>query len=273
MIRKLVLLSLWAIGFGPVINAQELYVFTEPASNMPAKSISGKYTAKLLEGEHSGKLEQRHTPEVMFGINKKWMVHAVSTFSNMYSSGVQWESARLYAKWRFYSQDEVHRHFRMAAFLQGSYSRNEPYYDELSLEGDQSGLQYGIIATQLVNKLAVSATVSNVQVLQSERWPEQSPPSYPYQAIDYTLSAGYLLFPRSYTDYKQTNLNLYVEFLGQRTYDLKRYYVDLAPAIQLIFNSNAKLNIGYRFELNSDMHRMARNSWLISFERTFLNAL
>jgi len=87
------------------------------------------------------------------------------------------------------------------------------------------------------------------------------------------VSAGYLLFPRNYTSYKQTNLNLYVELLGQNTYDLKRYYADLAPAIQLIFNSNAKLNIGYRFELGSDMHRMSAQSWLISFERTFLNAL
>jgi len=253
--------------------AQELYVFSEPASNMPAKSISAKYSLKLLEGTHSGRTEQRHTPEVMFGLNKKWMVHATGSFSDMYSSGVQWESVKLYAKYRFLSYDEVHKHFRMAAFLQGSYSRNDPYYDELSLDGDQSGIQYGIIATQLVNKLAVSATLSNVQILQSSRWPKQSSPSYPYQAIDYTVSARYLLFPRNYTSYKQTNLNLYVELLGQKTYDLKRYYTDLAPAIQLIFNSNAKLNIGYRFELGSDMHRMAAQSWLISFERTFLNAL
>jgi len=33
------------------------------------------------------------------------------------------------------------------------------------------------------------------------------------------------------------------------------------------------LNIGYRFELSGDMQRMTSSSWLISFERTFLNAL
>lgn len=271
--RFFILIVLALHSFNQQGIGQELYVFTEPASNMPAKSISMKYGWKFLEGEHSNRFEQRHSPEIMFGLSKNWMIHVGNSFSDMYSSGVRWESARLYAKYRFLSKDDVHKHFRMAAFAQASYSRNEANYDELSLEGDQSGIQYGIIATQLVNKLAVSATVSNVQILQSSRWPKQSPPSYPYQAIDYTVSAGYLLFPRAYTDYRQTNLNLYLELLGQKTYDLDRYYVDLAPAVQFIFNSNAKLNIGYRFELRGDMHRMADRSWMISFERTFLNAL
>jgi hypothetical protein len=47
----------------------------------------------------------------------------------------------------------------------------------------------------------------------------------------------------------------------------------MAPALQLIFNSNTKLNFGYRFQLGGTMQRMAKTSWLISIERTFLNAL
>ncbi|MFM9909641.1 MAG: hypothetical protein ACKVOW_09840 [Chitinophagaceae bacterium] len=253
--------------------SQELYVFTEPASNMPAKSITAKYSLKLLDGYHSKKTEQRHAPEIMIGINKKWMLHLATSFSDMYSSNVRWESARLYAKYRFLSFDEVHKHFRMAFFAQGSLSRNNPFYDELSLEGDQPGFQIGVIATQLINKIAVSASFSNVQVLQQSRWNKDYPQVYPFQAIDYSLSAGYLLLPRSYTNYKQTNLNLYIELLGQRTYDLAHYFADIAPSIQLIFNSNSKLNIGYRVQLGGDMHRMATKSWMISFERTFLNAL
>lgn len=64
-----------------------------------------------------------------------------------------------------------------------------------------------------------------------------------------------------------------MELLGEQTMDVKRYCIDLAPAVQLIFNSNSKLNIGYRFQLSSNMQRMAANSWQVSFERTFLNAL
>ncbi len=251
--------------------AQELYPYTEPASNMPARSISAKYTFRWQEGYHSQRTEQRHTPEIMFGLNKKWMIHGSASFSDMYSSNLRWESARLYTKYRFLSVDEVHRHFRMAAFAAGSYSVNDPFYDELSLEGDQSGFQYGVIATQLLNKLAVSASLSNVQVLDKSR--KNAYQLYPYQALDYTISAGYLLFPRSYESYRQVNVNLYCELMGQKTYDLSRYFWDIAPALQLIFNSNAKLNIGYRVEGRSNMHRMTTRSWMISFERTFLNAL
>ena len=91
--------------------------------------------------------------------------------------------------------------------------------------------------------------------------------------MSYSLSAGYLLFPRKYESYKQTNLNIYTEFLAQQTLDKKRYYADLAPGIQFIFNSNSKLNLGYRFQLGGDMSRMTRSSFLLSFERTFFGVL
>jgi hypothetical protein len=91
--------------------------------------------------------------------------------------------------------------------------------------------------------------------------------------MNYSLSAGYLLFPKEYTDYKQMNLNLYAEILAQQTLDQKKHYIDIAPALQFIFNSNFKVNIGYRFQVTGNMERMATNSWQISLERTFLNAL
>ena len=269
--RKWVLLLVHFCCVIMIAESQELYVFTEPASNMPARSISAKYTAKLLEGYHSRRLEQRHTPEIMFGLNKNWMLHVATTFSDMYSSNIRWESARLYAKYRFLSVDDVHKHFRIAAFAEVAHSANDLFYDELALEGDQSGVQGGLIFTQLVKKLAVSATVSYLQVTTPKAKPFAE--AYPYQAFNYTASAGYLILPVNYTDYKQTNLNLYAELIGQQTLDRKRYFVDFAPALQLIFNSNTKLNLGYRFQLNSNMHRMALRSWLVSFERTFLNAL
>ena len=98
-------------------------------------------------------------------------------------------------------------------------------------------------------------------------------PERNYSGMNYSLSAGYLLFPKEYTDYKQTNLNIYTEFLAAQTLDRQTWYIDAAPAIQLIFNSNSKLNVGYRFQLSGDMERMSKTQWLISFERTFLNAL
>ena len=268
---KLLLAVILLVSSISSVSGQELYVFSEPASNMPSGSISAKYTAKFLKGYHTNRLEQRHTPEIMFGFNKKLMVHVAGSFSDMYTSNLRWESARIYAKYRFISVDDVHKHFRVAAFGEASYSRNDYFYDELSMEGDQSGVQAGLIITQLWNKLAVSSTLSLLQVTTEKAKP--FPEAYPYQSFNYSASAGYLVLPFSYTDYKQTNLNIYAELIGQQTLDRKLYFVDLAPAIQLIFNSNAKLNIGYRFQLNSNMHRMAVRSWLIGFERTFLGAL
>lgn len=257
------------------LYAQELYVFSEPASNMPAKALSLKYTGKFLEGYHSGKTEQRQALAAQMGLNKKWMVRAATTISDMYSYPVtRWESINLYAKYRFLSRDEVHKHFRAAAFMEASYSRNDLFYDELSLEGDQSGVQAGLVLTQLLHKLALSSTLSVTQVIHQQRREDNSPQGlYPYSSFNYSLSAGYLLFPRKYVSYKQTNFNLYLELLGSNTLDKNLHFVDLAPAVQFIFNSNTKVNAGYRFQMSGNMHRMATESLLISVETTFLNVL
>jgi len=257
-------------------EAQELYVYTEPASNMPAHSLSAKLSANLIGRQqgNSNRFMQRYTPEIMLGLNKKWMVHVGGTFADMHTTNFRWESVYLYGKYRFLSKDELHSHFRMAAFVDGSYTRSPFHYEEITLQGDRSGVQLGLIATQLWNKLAISGIVSHTQVLDESRNDKVVYiPERIYQAMNYSLSAGYLVLPFQYTDYKQTNLNIYTEVLAQQSLDRKAYYVDLAPALQLIFNSNAKLNLGYRFQLDGDMERMTESSWLISFERTFLNAL
>ncbi len=262
-----------SIAFTAITEAQELYPFTEPASNMPAKSMSLKLAAMYGRGVHGDKIGQRYVPEVMFGLSKKWMVHGNVTFSDMYQSYIYFESVRTYAKYRFLSNDDVHKHFRMAAFAAAAYSRNHLQHNELNLMGDQSGVQVGLIATQLWNKLAISGTASLTEVLDESR--NNKPQEYAYQSLNYSLSAGYLVFPRNYTDYNQTNLNLYFEILGARNLDweYEKYYIDFAPALQLIFKSTSKLNLGYRFQFRSDIYRNMENSWMLSYEYIFLNAL
>ena len=258
-----------------ISRGQELYPYTEPASNMPARSMSLKLSGMFGKGVHGNGIEQRYSPEVMFGLSKKWMVHAGVTFSNMYENFYYYESARVYAKYRFLSNDEVHEHFRMAAFATAAYSRNRLQHNELNLMGDHSGVQVGVIATQLWNKLAVSGTASLIEVFDKKRNDKTLPQQYAFESFNYSLSAGYLVLPVEYKDYNQTNLNLYAELLGGRNLDWKyeKYFVDLAPAIQLIFKSSSKLNVGYRFQLKSDIYRNMKDSWMISYEHIFLNAL
>lgn len=257
-------------------KGQELYVYTDPASNIPANSISAKINSNFITTQHPyDRFMQRYTPEIMLGVNKKLMLRAGATFADMHTKQFRWESVYAYAKYRFLSKDELHSHFRMAAFAEAGYTRSPFHFDDVSVQGDKSGVQLGVIATQLWHKLAVSATVSHTQVLDETRFDKNFIyiPSGIFQVMSYSLSAGYLLLPFDYKDYRQTNVNLYTELLLQQSLDRKAYYADLAPAIQFIFQSNTKLNIGYRLQVGGDMLRMAKTSWQVSVERTFLNAL
>lgn len=248
------------------LTAQELYVFSEPASNMPAHSLSVKENWKVQKNKYTGTRDSRYTTELMFGINKNLMVHTVASFSNMYSGGQQFEGGKLYAKYRIFSKDDLFSHLRIAAYAEGAITRKESMYDEYSFDGDKSGVGGGAIITQLLHKFAISGTTGFK--VTSDPYGNSG-----FTVINYSLSAGYLLLPKTYTDYKQTNLNLYLELLGGATTRRGGRYLDIAPAAQLIFNSQAKLNLGYRFQVDGNMYRMAEKSWMISFEWLFLNAL
>ena len=270
-----IIISIVFLFTGSRMTGQELYVFSEPASNMPAHSISVKLTGHFVTNDNIySRFSQRIMPQVMFGISKKVMIHIGGTIGNMHTPDFRYESVSFYAKYRFLSNDDIHKHFRMAVFADASATKTPFHYDEITLMGDKSGIEAGIIATQLLNKFALSGTVSHTQVLDKSRNNKVIyVPARLYQSINYSLSGGYLLLPKEYTDYKQMNLNLYTELLGEKSLDSKKYCLDLAPAVQFIFNSNFKANIGYRFQLSGNMSRMSNNSWQVSFERTFLNAL
>ena len=195
-----------------------------------------------------------------------------SAFSNYYRlDKLQFDGARIYAKYRFLSNDNLHKHFRLAAFAEGGFTRNEYLYDEMSLDGDNNGLQGGLIATQLINKVAVSATTSYLRIFTKNDEEHHSVLNHSSQMMSYSLSAGYLLLPKEYVDYKQMNLNLYLELLGAKCLDNNRYFVDIAPAVQFIFNSNTKINIGGRFQVQGNMLRVGQRALEIGLERTILN--
>jgi hypothetical protein len=257
---------------------QELYVFTDPASNVPKSSVSLKYAGKWvrernLDHEHG---LVRHMLESSLGVSRHLMLRPAITMGNMYSgypsTDNKFESLSLYAKWRIYSQDDVHKHLRAALFMKGVYSRNNLKFDEITADGDQTGIQAGMVLTKLQRKLAVSSSLSFIELLDKERFMKYyGPRNFGYQSFHYSLSAGYLLFPRKYQGYRQTNFNLYCELLGSNGIDKGYAILDIAPAAQLIFNSNTKLNIGYRTQLSSNAYRMSRSGFQVSIERTFLN--
>jgi len=265
------LMLLLALGWCLSAGAQELYVYSEPASNMPAHSLASKLSTLLDRTDR--RTSQRYMAELMAGLSSQLMVHVGTSFSNMPAGRLRWESVYAYSKYRFLSHDDMHRHFRMAAFAEAAYSQRPVQTGELNFQGERSGVQLGVIATQLVGRMALSATVSHSQALDAERFDHNAYSPYPYQSLNYSLSGGLLVLPFSYTSYRQLNLNIYLELLGQRTLDRKTFYTDLAPSIQFLFNSNSKLNLGYRFEVGGNQLRNMDRGFLVSFEHSFFNAI
>jgi len=268
------LLFLGLITFHSEVISQELYVFGEPASNMPGKSLGLKYSLKTAKeiGEDLGYTSSRNMLEAQFGLSKKWMIHPSVTFSDMYASRkMKFESFGFYAKYRFLSIDGIHKHFRSALFLKSVLSKNDLKYEELTTDGDHTAIQGGLILTQLIHKLALSATIGINQVTGKSK--AYAFANFNYQSFNYSFSSGYLMLPKKYTSFNQPNFNVYCELIGSSGLDRKVAFIDMAPALQVIIKSNTKINVGYRFQLSGNAYRMANTGFLLSFEKTFLNAL
>ncbi|MCW3463581.1 hypothetical protein [Chitinophaga nivalis] len=281
--KKILIAAALLLGISQVSQAQELYVNAEPASNMPANSLGIRLSNKFFQMEHSGVTGMRFEPEVMWGINKKLMVHVIGYASNMMQPSIRAEGGSVYAKYRFLSLDQQHAHFRMAAYVKGSVIDN-PYYPdmshgmkelynnrELDLEGATSGASGGIVATQLLHKLALSTTLGYTRYMNNLK--DNIPAEFSKNEVNYSFSAGYLLLPVKYRHYGQTNLNLYMEFLGKTNTDAiaRGAYLDIAPAIQLIFNSTTRLDLSYRTQLAGNMPRNMYNSFLVRIEHNIFN--
>jgi len=79
------------------------------------------------------------------------------------------------------------------------------------------------------------------------------------------------MYPKTYTSFKQTNINLMVELLGQTLAENGRSYLDIVPSVQFIINSQARIDVAYKQELYSSMLRSASNGVYLKLEYTFFN--
>ena len=251
------------------VSAQELFVFTEPASNMPGRSL-GIRDMNAFMFEKDGKLNYHNMPELMWGINKKWMVHLQGFISNRQEGGLKTEGGSFYAKYRFLSKDDIQSHFRMAAYGRYSFNNADIHQQEIETMGHNTGFETGIIATQLLHKVAISSSLSYERALDNTS-ENKFPVTESNSAVNYSLSIGKLMLPKTYTSYKQTNMNLMLELLGQRLNGNGKSYLDIAPSVQFIINSQARVDIGYRQELYSTMKRTAPNGIVLKLEYTFFN--
>ena len=265
-----ILFSFFLIVVFEQSKAQELFAYTEPASNMAAKSIGVRLNNYLMKQRYTSKYNYQLQPEMMWGMSKKVMIHAEGFLSNQ-SNTFKFEGGSLFIKYRFYSQDEVHSHFRMAAYTRAAFNNGFITQPAINLAGNNSGYEAGVIATKLMNKLALSANASFLHATDNSAGNKFTYGDKNRNAIGYAFSVGQLVLPGQYKNYKQTNLNAMLEVLGQTNLNSSRSYVDLAPSIQFIFLSKMRLDLGYKFALLNDLERSAVTGFLLRFEYNFFN--
>ncbi len=260
--------------------AQELFPNTEPASIVPKNALGIRL---MNEAYVSGNnLRSWHGAMFMYGVNSKLMLNGIVTTSNHHrkvlpgnyvnTDGVNYfvsnlnpayqfllESLNLGFRYRFLNIDGDHKHFRMAVYGNGVYS-NLPHEEaEVTLMGDNKGVGGGLISTVLFNKLAISATGGMIKPFDHR---DASGVDLKYgNAYNYSWSLGYLVYPFRYTNYNQTNINLYAEFLGKSYNGLQvtkagktvssqhladyqpNTFIEFRPAIQFIVKSNLRIDI------------------------------
>tara|TARA_B100000674_G_scaffold107630_2_gene79115 strand:+ start:1209 stop:2057 length:849 start_codon:yes stop_codon:yes gene_type:complete len=247
-------------------SAQELYINAEPASLIPkgTKVVRLNHHSIFLDGTNiMGGIGNAiiMSPSISYGLSKKIMVSGSFQFSNKpYEQDMMpnfgFSGFKLSSKQRILTTDKQKYHTRLSSFIKYSYHDNKFMKDNLDIEIQDTGFEFGIIGTQLINKLAISVTsavtrISNID----EKYTNGSTvkwQSINLNTIQNSISAGYLLFPRKYKSYKQTNFNLYLEYLTNTI--LTKDYPDrynkfsstLAPGIQFIIMSRSRLDFSYK---------------------------
>jgi len=200
------------------------------------------------------------------------MVSGDVFFSNR-SSVFRSEGGSIYAKYRFLSNDEVQKHFRMAGFGRVSYNNSDIHQEEINMYGHNTGIEFGIVATQLLRRIALSTSVSFLNATDNGNNNKFVYGSNNSKAVNYTLSFGKLMLPKEYKDYQQTNINFMLEFLSQVNTGSGKYYMAMAPSVQFIFNSQSWVDIGYRRQLSTTLLRTAPNGFFVRLEHNFFNIL
>ena len=281
-------------------KAQELFPHNEPASSIPKGVFGIRYMQKNYQD--IGILRNMFAIRLMYGLTPKLSVYSTITVSNhhskdlpanlvnhthsgsntSYNTGTPQRGLKypyllsgiyMYAKYRFISSDSKNSHFRVAAY--GEWSNVKVAHDETepNLMDDTKGAGGGLIFTYLKNHFAVSLTSG---IIIPGKFQGSSPdsvgPDVP-TLIKYgntwqnNLSFGYLLYPRHYKNYKQTNINVYTEFISKAFEQAKvtqygfvnvpintplleaGHYVEVHPGIQGIFNSNLRVDLSVGFPM------------------------
>jgi len=249
-----------------ILSAQELYINSEPASLIPKGTKVVRLTNSniFLDGSNiMGSIGNAFivTPSLSYGISKKIMVSGSIQFANKpyeqdMTPNFGLNGFKIYSKQRILSTDKQKYHTRLSSFIKYSYHEDKFMKDNIDIDLQDTGFELGLIGTQLINKLAISITTAITRISNiDEKLTQGSTVKWQTTNLNTfknSISAGYLLFPRKYNSYKQTNFNLYVEYLTNTIlnenfpvrYD--KFRSTFAPGIQFIIMSRSRLDFSYK---------------------------
>ena len=131
-----IFLMLILLGFQKSIS-QELFVVTDPASNVPANSLAINAMQSLFKEKFEPGYNYHIMPEVTYGLNKSLMFRATAFVSNRNTSLVT-EGGSVYTKYRFFSSDDLNSHFRLAAFGRYSFNNSDFHQEQIEIMGHNS---------------------------------------------------------------------------------------------------------------------------------------
>lgn len=297
---------------------QELYPLSEPASNIPAQTIG----VKLYGDTYKEVIQWRYQTNLrlMYGITPRLTTYLTFAGSNHHGDKLpsgfpyhnspergaiypyKFNGANLYFKYRFLTIDKEKEHFRAAAYFEGSWAKTTHHESEPNVRMiDNSGVSGGIIVTYLKNKFAASLTLGYTHPIGFEGVAPDDYvglPDIPQYvqfgpSIDYHLSFGYLLLPKTYTSFDQTNFNIYLEFHGKKydpaivkifygqdnAYWLENnlypvglqagQYIDISPGVQVILKSNTRIDFSLTTPLIGQSYARLYPVYSIGFQRYF----
>ena len=239
--------------------SQELYINSEPASLIPkgTKVVRLSYSNIIIDESNAlGDVANAFlmTPSLAYGLSKKIMISTSFQFANRpYEQDLVpnfvFNGFKFYSKQRIYTTDKQKNHTRLSSFLKYSFHKDNFMKSNIDLDLQDKGFELGLIGTQLIKKLAISITSAYTRANDIN---DDSNNLISLSTFKNSLSAGYLLLPRKYKSYKQTNFNLYLEYLTNiimnKTFPVRynRFSSTLAPGLQFVILSRSRLDFSYK---------------------------
>ena len=293
-------------------SGQELFINTEPASSVPHKALIVRGFTQWYD--EFGAVRGMGAMSFYYGLTPRLSVNFTVAGSNhhgkylpedlithkhvgyntiYYSQPVARNNRNPFLvkgintsfKYRFISIDEHRKHFRAA--VTGTYSTSKSAHDEAeaNLLDDNAGYGAGLIATYLNQRFAISFNYQYIipKPFEQEHDDEILRLEYSHNQ-QLTMALGYLLSPKEYQAYEQTNTNLYLELVGKsfKAVDIYRndeliaaeslahmgsYYVEVQPGIQKVYNSKTLLEFSVGLPLVRASFSHSTPTYLLSLRR------